>query len=122
LSDIRLAVTDGDRHDREVPVPDSDLLALLSIAGLAQELDVPLGAAATLCKRDDVIELKPFAAPAAHALALVSLPDEEPHIVRNPLTLSRGDPFQVFQRLHLSTDALETMLLSQNKMFDAECY
>ena len=54
-----------------------------SVARLAQQLNVSLGAATTVGHGDDVVKLQLLPVTALDTLALIPLPDEHPHSFRN---------------------------------------
>src|SRR5207244_4052659 len=79
--------------------------ALRPVTRLAQELDVPLGAAAAESDRDDVIEFEQLPRPAPHALPFIALPHEEANRVRYPIAAGRRDFLHVLICLEFALDA-----------------
>jgi hypothetical protein len=76
-----------------------DVRTLLSIAGLAQELNVPFRVAAASWDWNDMIVLKLLWAATLDALPLVALPHKQTYLVWNALPSRNIGTFKPVERL-----------------------
>ena len=65
-----------------------------------------------------MVEFKSLFAPTLNAFPAITLPNEQPHSLRYPLTLSRRGAVQVFEGPDLMGDSLKVLFLFENEMLD----
>ena len=84
----------------------SNLWTLLSIAALAQQLNIPLGRGPSFHHRNDMVKFEAFLAAALNALASIALPNESPYGLRDSFPPRRRELIEIIERFDLTTNLL----------------